>query len=125
MSPEGAALNGNILYLYLPYWHANVVRYDDLSSSFNLWYSELTSIRKRYCTLFNFVKISFTVGSLCTSLRSTLFSLAGSRHSLIFPFGFVTNMKLLHHSAVLFMHYVGMQYCLVAVNVLIPSLMAL
>ena len=35
MSPAGAAPNGNLLYLYLPNWHANVVRYDDFSSSFS------------------------------------------------------------------------------------------
>ena len=37
ISPAGAAPNSNLLYLYLPQWHANVVRYEDLSSSFRLW----------------------------------------------------------------------------------------
>ena len=30
MSPVGAAPNSNLLHLYLPNWHANVVRHDDL-----------------------------------------------------------------------------------------------
>ena len=32
ISPRGAAPNGNLSYLYLQNWHANVVRYDDFSS---------------------------------------------------------------------------------------------
>ena len=35
-TPAGATPNGNLLYLYLPNWHANVVRYDDFSSNFML-----------------------------------------------------------------------------------------
>ena len=36
ISPAGAASNSNLLYLYLPNWHANVVRYDYLLSSLRL-----------------------------------------------------------------------------------------
>ena len=100
MCPVGAAPNGNLLNLYLPNWHANVVRYDYLSSNFKLWYSELTSLIERYCTLFKFGKISLSAVPICTSLISPWFSLARSRHNLTFPFSFGSNMKLLHHSAV-------------------------
>ena len=63
MSPASAALNGNRLYLYLPNWHANIMRYDDLSSSFKLWYLELTSLRERYFTLLSFGSMTLSVGS--------------------------------------------------------------
>ena len=36
MSSAGAVPNGNLLYLYLPNWHANVVRYDDFPSGLRL-----------------------------------------------------------------------------------------
>ena len=52
----------NLLYLYLPNWHANDVRYDDHLSSLSLWYPELASIRERYFALFSFGKISLSVG---------------------------------------------------------------
>ena len=50
----GAVPNGSLLYLYLPNWHVNVVRYDDPLSNLRLWYPELASIRGKYFTLFNF-----------------------------------------------------------------------
>ena len=84
----GAAPNDNVLNLYLPNWHANEVRYDDLSSSFMLWYPELASIIERYCTLFNFGKISLSIGPLCTGLFSGWFSLSGSRQCPDFPIQF-------------------------------------
>ena len=85
----GAAPSSSLLYLYLPNCHANVVRYDDLSSRFKLWYPKLASIRERYCILFNFGNISLTVGPLCTGLC----------------------MKLLHHSAVSAMRNGAMKFC--------------
>ena len=36
ISPIGASLNNNLLYLYMQNWYANVVRYDNFSSSFRL-----------------------------------------------------------------------------------------
>ena len=96
----GAGRNGNLLYLYLPNWHVNVVKYDDLSSSFKLWYPEPASIRERYCTLFDFGNILLSIGSLYSGLINAWFRLAGSRHSLTVPFGFGTNTKLFCHSAV-------------------------
>ena len=98
ISPAGAAPNGNCLYLYLPNWHANVIKYDYLSS-FKLWYPEFTSIRERYFTLLCFGSISLSVSPLCTSL-SAWFSQAGSRHNLTFPFALGTSTKLLHYSEV-------------------------
>ena len=71
------------------------MRYNDFLSSFMFWYPELG-----YCTLFNFGSIWLSVGQLCTGLINAWFSLAASRHSLTFPFGFDTIMKLLHHSTV-------------------------
>ena len=62
MSPVGAAPNDNLLYLYLPNWHANVVKYDDLSSSFKVWYPKFASIRERYCTWFIFGNLSLSIG---------------------------------------------------------------
>ena len=78
----------------------NVMRYDDFSSNLRLWYPELTSIRDKYFTLFNFGKISLCVGPLWTGLISTWLSLAGSRHSLTLPLGFGKSTKLLHHYVV-------------------------
>ena len=58
----GAAPKGSLLYLYLPNLHVNVVRYDNLLSSFMSWYPELASIKERYCTLFNFGNILLSIG---------------------------------------------------------------
>ena len=44
--PVRAAPNRSLLYLLLPNWHVNVLRYDHLSSCARLWYSELASIRE-------------------------------------------------------------------------------
>ena len=101
MLPTSAAPNGSHLYLYLPNGHANVVRYDDFSSNFRLWYPELVCVIYIYFTLLSLGKISFNVGPLCTGLINTWFNLTGSKHSLTLPFALGTNTKLLHHSAVL------------------------
>ena len=76
------------------------MRYYDLLSNFRLWYPEFTSIRDRFFTLFNFGKISLSVGPLWTSLTRTSLSFAGSRHSLTLPLGLGMSMKLLHHSTI-------------------------
>ena len=101
MSPTGAALNGSHLYLYLPNWHANVVRYDDFSSNFRLWYPELASIIDIYLTLLSLGSISFNVGPLSIGHINAWFNWAGSKHNLTLPLALGTNTKLLHHSAVL------------------------
>ena len=101
MSPTGAALNRGYLYLYLPNGHANVLRYDDFSSNFRLWYSELASIIDRYFILLSLGIISFNMGPLCTGLINAWFNLTESKHNLTLPFALGTNTKLLHHSAVL------------------------
>ena len=98
ISPMGAAPNGDLLYLNLPNWYVTVVRYDDFLSSFKSWCPWLASIGERYCTLLNFGSKSLSIGPLCTSFINAWFSLARSKHSLTFPFGFGTNTKLLHHS---------------------------
>ena len=82
ISPAGAAPKGNLFYQYLPNCHANVVKYDDFSSSFKLWQLELTSIKEIYFTLFSLSKILLSVVPLCTSLMSAWFNFAKSRHSL-------------------------------------------
>ena len=85
-----------------------------ISQLFSSWGTlslHLLCVRERYCTLFNFGKVLFTVGSLCTGLISAWFSLAGSRHSLNFPFSFGSNMKLIHHLAVLSMPSGVMMSC--------------
>ena len=51
ISPTGAAPSGSHLYLYLPKWQANVVRYNDFSSNFRLWFPEPASIIDKYLTL--------------------------------------------------------------------------
>ena len=94
ISPVGAAPNGSHFYQYLPNWHVNVVRYDDLPSGLSLWYTELKSIRDKYFTLCNFGKISLRVGLLWTGLISAWFSLTRSRHSLTLP------LARMHHSAI-------------------------
>ena len=111
MSPASAALNGNCLYMYLPNWHANIMRYDDLWSSFRLWYLELASIRERYFTLLCFNSISLSVGPLCTGLISAWFSCAGSWHNLTFQFALGCSTKQLHHSAVSSTPRDTMMYC--------------
>ena len=68
MSPAGTAQNRSHLYLYLPNWHTNVVRYDDFSSNFRLWYPELPSIIDIYLTLLSLGSILFNVGPLCIGL---------------------------------------------------------
>ena len=97
--PAWAVPNGNFLYLYLPNWHSNIVRYDDLPSNWRLWYPKIASVREKYFTLFNFGKI-LSVGSLWTGHISTWFSLAKSRQSLTFLLGLGTSIKLLDYSAV-------------------------
>ena len=98
--PNEAAQNVSHLYMYLPKWHENVFRYSHLSSSLRLWYLELASIRVKYFEFINLWNISFNVGPLWIGLISTWFILAELRHSLNFPFRFVTSMGLLDHFAV-------------------------
>ena len=97
-SPTGATSNGNLSNLYLPNWHANVVKYDNLSSGFRLWYPELASLRERYFALFSFGKYHY-VHPLWTGLKSVWFSITRPRHNLTLSIGLSTNMKLLDHSA--------------------------
>ena len=99
MSPAWVAQNGSLLYLYLSNWHMNVVRYDDLLSNLRWWYPEFISIRDKYFILFNFGKISLSVGPLCTSLISAWLSLARSTQSLTLPLGFGTS------------HFIYAQWC--------------
>ena len=72
ISPVWAVLNGNLLYLYLPNWHVNAVRYDDLSSSLKVWYPELGSMTERYCTSFNAGNTLLSIGPLCAGLINGL-----------------------------------------------------
>ena len=101
ISPTGAVPRGSYLYLYLPNWQANVVRYDDILSNFRLWYPELASIIDKYLTLFSLSSILFNVGPLCMGLINAQFIYAESKHNLTLPLTLGTNIKLLHHSAVL------------------------
>ena len=78
----------------------NIGRYDDLSSNLRLCYPETASIRDKYFTLFNFGKISLSVGPPWTGLRSAWMCLARSRHSHTLPLGFGMSIKLLHHSVI-------------------------
>ena len=100
ISPAGAAPNSSLLYLYLPNWHVNVVRYDDLSSNLRLWWPDLASIRERYFTLFSFRKISLSVGPLWTGLMSAWFSFARSKYSLTLQLDSGMRTKFLYHSAI-------------------------
>ena len=88
ISPTGTAPNGSHLYLYLPNWQANVVRYDDFSSNFRLWYPELATMIDMYLTLLSLCNMSFNVGPLCMSLTNTWFNHAGSKHNLNHTIGF-------------------------------------
>ena len=101
ISPTGTAPNGSHLYLYLPNWHANVVRNNDFSSNFRLWYPELASIIDKYLTLLSLGSILFNVGPLCIGHINAWFNRAGSKHNLTLPLALGTNTKLLHHSAAL------------------------
>ena len=84
--------------LNLPNWCTNVVRYDDLSSNFRLWYREVASMIDIYLTLLSLGSISFSEGPLCTGLINVWFSHAGSKHNQTLPLALGTNTKLLHHS---------------------------
>ena len=101
MSSTCSAPNGSCLYLYLPNWQANVVRYNDFSSNFKLWYPELASIIDKYLTLLSLGSILFNVWPLCIGLINVWFNCAGSKHSLTLPMALGTNTKLLLHSAIL------------------------
>ena len=92
------AQNSKHLYLYLPCCHANVVRYNDLSSNFRLWHPELASMIEMYLTLLSLGSISFSIGPLCMGLINAWFSHAGSKQNLILWLALGTNTKLLHHS---------------------------
>ena len=100
MLPAGAAPNASHLYLYCQNWHANIVRYEDFSSSFKLWYPELASISERYFALLSPWRILFRVGPLCIGLMRAWFWQAGSRHNPTLPLALGANTKLLHHSDV-------------------------
>ena len=82
MSPTGAAPNRSHLYQYWPNGHANVVRYDNFSSNFKLWYPELASIIDIYFTLLSLGIMSFNMGHLSTDLINAWVNLAGSKHNL-------------------------------------------
>ena len=99
MSPTGAAVNRSHLHLYLPKGHMNVVRYDDFSFNFRLWYPELASIIDIYFTLLSLGSISFNVGPPCTGLINAWFNLSWSNHNLALLLALGINTKLLHHSA--------------------------
>ena len=101
ISPAGTAPNRDHLYQYLPNWQVNVVRYDDFSSNYRLWYPELASIIDKYLTSLSLSSISFNVGPLCMGLINAWFNHAGLKHNLTLPFALGTNTKLLHSSAIL------------------------
>ena len=100
MWPAGVAPNSSHLYLHHPNWHVNVVRYNDLSSNFRLWYRDLASISERSLTLLSFGIMLLNVGPLCMGLIKAWFSHAWSKHSLTLPLALCTNTKVLHHSAI-------------------------
>ena len=97
MLSAGATPNGSHLYLYPPNWHAIVLRYDDLSSNFRLWYLELASMINMYLTLLSFGNMSFSIGPLSMGLINVWSSHAESKHSLTLPLALGTSTKLLHH----------------------------
>ena len=103
MSPTKAALNGSLMYLYLPTVQENTVKYDDHLSSFRLWQPQLAWFSVRKFKLAGLHRITFNVGPLCTGLIHSLLSLDGSRHNLALQFNLGINMKLLHYSDVSFM----------------------
>ena len=98
ISSTGAILNGSLMYWNLPNGQEDVVRYDNFSSSFKLWF---TFISIRCFMPASFGGVFFSVRPLWIGLNSALLSLAGSRHSLTLPFSLGTNMKLFHHSDIL------------------------
>ena len=68
MSPADAAPNGNHMYLYLQNGQENVVKYDDCSSHFRLWYPEQVAMSVMYSTPSSLSSISFNNGPLCKCL---------------------------------------------------------
>ena len=110
--PATAAPSSSYLYFYFPNCHENVVRNDDLSSSFRLWYAGLASITVRYFAFVNLWYILFNVWPPWTGLNSAWFSLAGLRHSLTFIFYFVTNTKMVYNSDVFYPSFTIISSCL-------------
>ena len=88
------------LYLYLSNWHANMLKYDDCSSSFRLWYLELAYIRDKYFVFVSFGKHIIEVRPLWTGHVGAWLILAGPKHNLIFPLCSGINTELLHHSVI-------------------------
>ena len=68
LSPAGGALNDSLMYLYMPNGQENIVKNDDLSSSFRFWYPEHASIYMTYSMPAKLSSISSNVGPLCTGL---------------------------------------------------------
>ena len=101
MSPIGTTLNGSLVNLYLPYWHANVVTYDASygvlgydKSSFHLsrFNSEpLLCLDKCHSMLFLCALALLILGSV---MQSPGTGKPG-------PSGFATMTELMYHSGVL------------------------
>ena len=74
------------MYLYLPNGQEKVIKYEDYSSRFRLWYPELASINVRYFTPGSLGKILFNVDLPSPGLISILLILARSKHRLTLLF---------------------------------------
>ena len=64
MLPAGTAPNSSHLYQYQPNGHVNVVRYDDFSSDFKVWYPKLASTIDIYFTLLSLGSMLVNMGPL-------------------------------------------------------------
>ena len=93
ISAADATPNVSCICLYLP--KGKEKWYDGSSSSFQLWYPELTLMSMRSLTPTSLSKMLLRVRPMWIGLIMTLFNLAGSRHNQTLPFAFGTSTKLL------------------------------
>ena len=94
------APNGSLTYQYLPNGQENVIKYDDFSWRFSLWYPELVSISMWYLIPVSLRNMSFSIGPLWIGLINVFLNLADLCITQTFPLSLGTTMKQLHHSDV-------------------------
>ena len=100
MSPYRAVPNSSLLYLFLPNWHANVVKSKDFCPALSCGIMSL-HLSVRSCTVNSFQEyVIDSRASVYWSYYAWL-NLPGSKHSHTSPFGLGTSKKLLQCSDIL------------------------
>ena len=101
MSPAGAVPNGNLAYLCVPNWQANVVKYSDFLYNFRFLYPEVALI-----SVGQHVGVRFGNVICCWIPMhwsdKCLIKFCWVKAGLTFPLALADNIKLLYHSDVLY-----------------------